>query len=335
MSRLLQWLLLSLLFLATPFQAAQGRSVTFERVSINGEAYIRLGDWAKASSLDLVWVKANKMVRLASGNLGVVLTGDSKLLLVNGIGVWLCHPVFVRDGNVLVSALDLKSTIVPLFNPPRSGKTIRTIALDPGHGGRDRGYYKGSLFEKNLTLLLAQELRSQLSKAGLKVVLTRNTDSYIERTDRPAIASQNKADLFVSLHFNSAGEAGSSPSGVESYCATPVGARSTNVQGNGGNTGPVPGNLFNGQNMVLAYLIQRSLVKNLGWEDRGVRRARWEVLCQSEMPATLIEAGFLSNTLEGNRIADPVWRRKIAKAIAEGILSYKRSVESGSSSKSK
>jgi N-acetylmuramoyl-L-alanine amidase len=323
-----QWLIVLLLLLAAPIGAAAGKATAFASVSINGNAYLQVGDWAKANQLDLTWMRPGKTAKLANNNLSVVLTDDSKLLLVGGVGVWLSYPVVMREGKVFLSLVDLKATVVPLFSPPRHPKTVRTIALDPGHGGRDRGYYKGSLFEKNLTLLLALEVRTQLVKAGFKVVLTRTTDVQVERADRPALAQARQADLFVSLHFNSAGEAGTEPHGVETYCATPVGARSTNVQGNSGNTGPAPGNIYNGQNLVLAYLLQRSLVKSLGWEDRGVRRARWEVLCQAEMPAALIEAGFLSNPQEGNRIADPIYRRRMAKAIAEGILAYKRSVES-------
>ena len=333
MSGFVKLLLALLLLLAVPIGAAPGKATAFERVTINGNPYVRVGDWAKASQLDLTWMRLGKTAKLANQNVSVVLTDDSKLMLVNGVGVWTSYPVVMRDGKVFISTVDLKAAVVPLFSPPRHPTTIRTVALDPGHGGRDRGFYKGSLFEKNLTLMLAQEVRTQLVKSGLKVVLTRTTDTYVERADRPALAHERQADLFVSLHFNSAGEAGTEPHGVETYCASPVGTRSTNVRGNSGNTGPVPGNLFNGQNLVLAYLLQRSLVKSLGWEDRGVRRARWEVLCQAEMPAALVEAGFLSNPQEGSRIADPVYRRKMAKAIAEGILAYKRSVEPRSTSR--
>lgn len=327
MSGAVRWLLVSLLLLAAATFAAPVSAEAFERLDFGGQKYLRMGDWAKANQLDLAWPQLGKRVKISNRNLNVVLTADSKLMLVSGVGVWLSYPVVVRDGKCFVALVDLKTAVVPLFSPPRHPTTIRTIALDPGHGGRDRGFSKGSRFEKNLTLLLAQEVRDQLTKAGLKVVLTRATDDYVELPDRPVLARQRKADLLISLHFNSAGEGGAEAHGAETYCLTPVGARSTNVQGNGGNTGPSPGNLCNDRNLVLAYLLQRSLVKNLGVEDRAVRRARFEVLCSAEMPAALVEGGFLSNPQESNRIADPVYRRKMAKAIAEGVLAYKRSVE--------
>ena len=322
-----RWLLLTLLLLATATFAAPVSVDGFERLDFGGQKYVRVGDWARASQLDLAWLQPGKTVKVFNSNLNVVLTGDSKLMLVSGVGVWLSYPIVVRDSKAFIALVDLKTAVVPLFSPPRHPTAIRTIALDPGHGGRDRGFYKGSRFEKNLTLLLAQEVRDQLTKAGFKVILTRTSDVYVERPDRPGLAHERKADLFLSLHFNSAGEGSAEAHGAETYCLTPVGARSTNVQGDGGNTGPSPGNLCNDRNLVLAYLLQRSLVKNLGVEDRAVRRARFEVLRLAEMPAALVEGGFLSNALEGNRIADPVYRRKMAKAIVEGILAYKRSVE--------
>jgi N-acetylmuramoyl-L-alanine amidase len=75
---------------------------------------------------------------------------------------------------------------------------------------------------------------------------------------------------------------------------------------------------------MLGYLVQRSLIRNLAMEDRGVRRARWEVLREAKMPAVLVEGGFMSHAREGQRIYDPVFRRKQAKAIADAIVSYKQ-----------
>src|SRR5205085_2454476 len=98
----------------------------------------------------------------------------------------------------------LDETLAPVLSPPanRPGGKVRTICLDPGHGGRDPGNQTGGHDEKNYTLLLAREVRDQLSAAGFKVVLTRTTDTKIELPDRPAVAKRAAADLFVSLHFN-------------------------------------------------------------------------------------------------------------------------------------
>jgi N-acetylmuramoyl-L-alanine amidase len=79
--------------------------------------------------------------------------------------------------------------------------------------------------------------------------------------------------------------------------------------------------------MFLAYLLQRTLTKNLGVEDRGVHRARYAVLRDAVMPAVLIEGGFMSHPSEGKKIFDPAYRRQMAKAIVDGILAYKQAVE--------
>ncbi len=300
-----------------------------ERISAAGHEYVRVRDWAQANGLTTTWLQAGKAVRVANGAGNVVLTGDSRTAVVNGIGVWLSFPVLMRESQGFVALADLKTALVPLLFPSKGAGRIRLIALDPGHGGKDKGFFHGSQFEKNYTLALAQEVRKQLLLAGQEATLTRSTDTFVELGERPDIAKRRRADLFVSLHFNSAGEAGNEAQGVEVYCATPVGASSTNARGEGANHGPVLGNLYNDRSVLLAWQLQKVLVTRLGMEDRGVRRARFQVLCEAAMPAVLIEGGFLSHPAERRRIADASFRRRMAKAVVEGILAYKRTVELG------
>jgi N-acetylmuramoyl-L-alanine amidase len=111
------------------------------------------------------------------------------------------------------------------------------------------------------------------------------------------------------------------------YSLTPARASSTNAGGEGADTGPCPGNRHDSANMLLAYQLQRSLVRNLGSEDRAVRRARFAVLRTAQMPAVLIEAGFLSHPVEAKRIYSAEYRRKLAQAIVNGVLAYQRIVE--------
>src|SRR5262249_28185273 len=154
---------------------------------------------------------------------------------INGVGVWLVLPVANRGGSVYVSRLDVQRTLQPLLAPPRNRTEtkIRTICLDPGHGGRDSGNQAGGNPEKKHTLLLAKAVRDQLSRAGLKVLLTRTQDYYVDRAARPEQARRAGADLFVSLHFNSADNSRDTVKGAEVYCLTPVGASSTNARGEG------------------------------------------------------------------------------------------------------
>ena len=203
-----------------------------------------------------------------------------------------------------------------------------TICLDPGHGGKDTGNHVGFGFfghsEKTYTLALALELRDQLRRAGFKVVLTRSSDNFVELPARPAVANRSGADLFVSLHFNAAQAGKNEVSGPETYCITPVGAASSNAQGEGGNYGITTANRFENQSLLLAYRMERSLVQNLGVTDRGVRRARFAVLRDAAMPAILIEGGYMTHPTEGKRIFDAAYRRQMAAAIVKGILAYQK-----------
>jgi N-acetylmuramoyl-L-alanine amidase len=222
----------------------------------------------------------------------------------------------------------LEKTFGPVLYPPanKSGFKINTICLDAGHGGKDMGEHVGGIEEKKYTLLLAKELQYQLIRAGFKVVMTRTTDSALELSDRTGIARQRKAELFLSLHFNSSPADRNEVRGVETYALTPAGATSSNAQGEG-DTRWLSANGNDEKNMLLAFQVQKSLLRGLGAEDRSVKRARFQVLREASMPAVLIEGGFLSHPDEQRKILDPNYRRQMARAITDGILAYKKLVK--------
>jgi N-acetylmuramoyl-L-alanine amidase len=310
---------------------AQASPHTGEPARVAGPASVRLTDWAKANDLEVHWLKQDETVQLANHGSTVVLTLDSREAQINGVRVWLSYPVVAQNGALRLARLDVDTTLRPLLSPPkaRPGAKVRTICLDPGHGGKDPGNEVGSNQEKHYTLLLAREVRAQLARAGLKAGLTRSGDTFLELPDRPELAKCRKADLFVSLHFNAADASRSTVQGAEVYCMTPPGASSTNARGEGSGAARSPGNRHNDQNLLLAYQVQKALTHNLGAEDRGVRRARFAVLRDAVMPAILVEAGFMSHPSEGRLILTAAYRQKIARAIVEGLLAYKRAVEQG------
>jgi len=311
---------------AAPVQSASGKA---EQVQFSGRPYVRLGGWARANEFAVRWRERDRSLLLSNRLARVVFNLDPRLdcrrAAINGIEVWLAFPILSRNGATYISQLDLEDTLAPVLSPHANppGLKLKTICLDPGHGGNDPGYLLASREEKDYTLQLAQELRDQLKRLGFNVVLTRSTDVKVPLDGRPELARKRGADLFVSLHFNSAGLHHPEVDGTEVYCLTPDGAFSTNAGGEG-NPRWCAGNRHNENNMLLAYQIQKALVKNLAVDDRGVKRARYEVLREATMPAVLIEAGFMSNPAERRKIFDPAYRRQMAQAIAEGILAYKR-----------
>ncbi len=308
---------------------AQGALSKLPRVEAFGREYVRLEDWAAASGYQMKWLNRGQDVQVTSRWSTLTFSADSRRMTLNGADLWLSVPVAVRNGSALIAPVDLSSAIHPVLFPAKNagGARITTICLDPGHGGKDPGNRDGQQQEKKHTLLLAQDIKELLTKAGLKVKMTRSSDAFVELPTRPEIARQARADLFLSLHFNSAEGNGGGARGVETYCLTPPRQSSTNARGEGAGTGAYPGNAYDRKNTLLAWLIQKALTKELAVEDRGVKRARFAVLRSAEMPAVLIEGGFMSHPGEARKIYDPAFRRQMAQAIVNGVLAYKKLVE--------
>lgn len=293
--------------------------------------YLDLEAWSRANRLQIFWLKRNSELLLVNQQHRFHCTVDSRKADLDGVSVWLSEPIALRAKRPQIAPIDIQMLLQPLLFPVKTAANhrVRTIALDSGHGGKDPGNeaQEGKFQEKKFTLLLAGDVGKQLEEAGFKVVLTRPTDAFVELPDRPKLAERAHADLFISLHFNSAPPIRSPVSGVEIYCLTPPGALSTNLKGDTPNSTVFPGNRANAQNVLLAYEIQKAIVHRLPVEDRGVRRARLAVLRTAEMPAVLIEAGFMSAPSELKKIADPTYRHRMAAAIAEGIQGYVRLVQ--------
>ncbi len=297
-------------------------------VRLSGGSYIRISDWAEAIRFETKWLQKGRSLEATSRWSRLIFNIGSAKAEMNGVRLWLSRAPRIWKGAAYISRLDLEKTIMPVLHPPTApADPIATVCLDPGHGGSDPGNSEGRHREKNLTLELAKSVRQKLEAAGLKVVMTRDTDRGLKLNSRPAVALQHKADLFISIHFNSAPGAGRSAKGPEIYCLTPPGAASTNAGGRGATSIAYPGNRNDRENALLAHQIQRALVNADAPRDRGIKRARFAVLRNAAMPAVLIEAGFMSNQTDLRNLTSPTHREKMARAIADGILGYKRTIE--------
>jgi N-acetylmuramoyl-L-alanine amidase len=298
-------------------------------VRFNGQDYVPIADWARSEHLDGHWLKSGDTYEAANRTTRLVFEVNSDYVQVNGTYVAFSFPVADQKGTALVAQFDIDHTILPLLHPSRYVKSdpIKTICLDPGHGGRDTGNIFQGHDEKTYTLLLAFDLRDELEKDGFKVILTRTRDKYVSLSDRPAFAYKHHADLFVSLHFNATRVDRAHVEGPESYCITPAGARSTNAHDEGSNLGATLGNRNENNSLWLAYEVEKSLVQRLHLVDRGVRRARFEVLRDARMPAILVESGYMTNPEEGKKIYTPAYRHELAREIAKGILAYQKLTE--------
>jgi N-acetylmuramoyl-L-alanine amidase len=173
------------------------------------------------------------------------------------------------------------------------------VVIDPGHGGIDRGGILGQrLAEKVFTLDTAKRVARILqANGGIEVVMTRNDDRFVSLAERTNIANQYRGRdaVFVSIHYNATLR--ESAYGIETY-------------------------YNNTRAYRLAALVHPRVVQAMDTISRGIRQRGYRVLRNNRLPAILVECGFLTNHVEGQRASDPNYRQRIARAIASGILRY-------------
>jgi N-acetylmuramoyl-L-alanine amidase len=316
--------IVSLLLLAAWAADARVSTQRLGRIQISGSDYVRVDEWAAAEGLSGKWNRSSGTITLVGASSRIDLTVGSRRTEISGVTVWLSLPVVNHGGGALISAVDAGTTIGAILFPKKGEGRLQKICLDPGHGGKDKGEIDGHRFEKDYALLLAQEVAVLLKNNGINVVLTRKNDTLIDLPARPLIAKRADADLFVSLHYNSAGH---DVRGVSVYCLAPAGMNSSDE---GGGKAPflhMAGNAHDEQNAFLAYELQKSITAHTTLQDRGVKRARFEVLREATVPAVLIEGGFMSNPADAKNIYDSAFRKRMAQAITDGLLAYKRAAD--------
>jgi len=314
---------LALVAFASPIWAAPQK---LEKTSIGNVDYISLSDWSTRHRYEIHKSRAGEGVELVHEKSRLIFEKDSNFGSVNGVNVVLSWPVAVRNGSAYIASLDAHTILDPIIFPVSLERSkITTICLDAGHGGKDPGTQDGPNQEKRQTLLLAQEVARELKGLGFKVVQTRTRDKFVDKPDRAETANRKGADLFVSFHFNSSADR--SVSGIETYCLTPPGAISSNSQEEGSTGVSAAGNANDRQNMLFAYHIQHALVHELRVPDRGIHLARFAVLKPLLMPGVLVEGGFMSNPSESRRLSDAQYRKKVARAVSDGIEGFCRAVE--------
>ncbi|MDI6816861.1 MAG: N-acetylmuramoyl-L-alanine amidase [Actinomycetota bacterium] len=199
----------------------------------------------------------------------------------------------------------LNADLTPPEEPPAPEDDGRLIvALDAGHGGKDPGAVAKSngLKEKDVNLAVALKVRDLLKSAGIEVVMTRETDVFLELSQRATTANNANADVFISIHHNSSVNNALDGTAVYSHPNSQEGAR-------------------------LAKIIQDELVKAFGWagvkgKDDGIKTADFKVLRETLMPAVLCESAFLSNADEAALLATDEFRQKEAEGIFKGIAKY-------------
>ena len=218
----------------------------------------------------------------------------------------------------------------------------KTIVIDPGHGGTDPGAVNGSLKEKTAVLGVAKKLGEILKSRGYKVYFTRSTDVFINLRSRTKFANDKMADLFVSIHANAAPNAAKAKSmhGIETFFLSPARSeRSKNAAALENKSDIEEMNYFSQQTFLnvlnrekiiasnkLGIDIQKEILasarKVYAASDGSVREAPFWVLVGALMPAVLVEIGYITHPVEGEKLFNEAYQKALANGIANGIDGY-------------
>lgn len=177
--------------------------------------------------------------------------------------------------------------------PKNSGK--KSVVLDAGHGGSDYGAIRAGINEKDINLDIVKKVQSILASKGVSVAMTRNTDDFISLPDRTIFTANSCPDIFVSVHVNSSSK--QEISGIETH-------------------------YYHENSMELAQTIHSCLISEVKTNDRGLFKSKFYVINHTDVPAILVEIGFLSNNEERADLVSELRKQQTAKAIADGIIKY-------------
>lgn len=294
-----------------------------------GRDYVPLHQVAEFYGFTSPLLPVNNMIGLDSTKAQVQVTLNSREIEINGVKHWLAFPVYADGDRMLVSRLDLAKIIEPSLRPEciPDLRPVKTVVLDPGHGGTDRGAISIFGNEKDFALDVCLRARKILLGRGYQVQMTRTNDVFIPLEERPKVANRIPDSIFVSVHFNASSQNGLA-SGFEVFSITPRGAPSTDEeQLSLRDIRSEPGNVIDVPSGALATCVYHSLLGNVPEGDRGIKHARFAVIRLATVPAILIEGGFLSSRSDSSLVGAAAWRQKLAEAIADGIDSYKNLAE--------
>jgi N-acetylmuramoyl-L-alanine amidase len=270
-----------------------------------------------------------KKLLLDNGKHQIELSLGDRLAVIDGVNQWLGFPVEADGEKLIVSRIDLSKVIEPSMRPELIAGLgpVNTVVLDAGHGGHDKGAVCIFGNEKDFALDVCLRAKKLLEGKGLKVVMTRSDDTFIPLEERPMVANTTAHSVFVAIHFNDA-MGNANASGFEIYSITPQGEPSTADNALSlRDLHREPGNETDTQSLALSLSIYHSMLGNIPQVDRGVKHARFAVIRLAQVPAVLIEGGFVSSDTEARQIATPAYREELAEAVVNGIEGFKTLAE--------
>ena len=358
--RLITVLLLAALLAGCATQAPYfklDQSLTKEIRTFDGGEYISLVKLCGAYGINLNWDDITRKAVIEKKGNSITLMASGDKILLNGAVRKLDRPVIMAGGAVYVPVSFARNNLgylvdsyTPESVPEEAVKSfaIKTIVLDPGHGGKDAGAVGRRLRirEKDLNLRVAMRVKSILEENGIRVIMTRDDNTFIPLPERARIANKSGADLFVSLHINASRS--KNMNGFECYYLSEAlddNSRALEARENASLKLGDGADAINDSKNVSTTLWDMTLTENRaesvelarsicgavensgGIENRGIKSARFYVLKYSRIPAVLVEMGYISNRVEEAKLKDPQFLERLTNAVASGILRYKNEFE--------
>lgn len=326
----------------------------YPTVSMHDKPYFVLRTMCEAENIAWDYDPLSQVVLLRKDAKEVRLMVGSDIALVGGDVKMLDGPLEIRD-SVIYAPTDCRVYFepavckFPVKEVTAAGGYLRPVnfvMLDPGHGGKDPGAIgRGGLKEKSVVLDVVEKVHVELERCGLRTEVTRSSDIFVPLAERAGFANTKKADLFVSIHANA--NHSRWIEGFEVYYLTEAvdddaralaAAEDAPAEMNEDDWRSallsLKATLWDmiytenrRESIELAYALSRSVSKKLNLKLLGVKGAPFAVLKGTRMPAVLVEIGYISNKEGERHLRDADYRRRMAEAIAEGIMEFKRYAE--------
>ncbi len=304
----------------------------------------------KTPKLILKNVKNVKIAQNRIGKVRIVLEDEQKIY----------SNAFIREGTLFISVQKnpnhkivatkpiinkepLTKKPTPKIEQSKLYASSKIIVIDPGHGGKDPGAVGYKKYKEKIAVLkISKTLKTILEAKGYKVYLTRDKDNFIKLSHRTQFANKKGADLFISIHANAShSKTDLSLKGIETFFLSPAKTEKAKRIAAKENKSAVTNLNDMSKNTLLSFLnktkivqsnklaidIQKGMLtqvrkKHKGVRDGGVREAPFWVLVGAQMPAVLIEIGYITNPTEADRLFNPFYQKSLAKGIANGVNNY-------------
>lgn len=283
-----------------------------------------------------------QVVTLSKGSLRAKGLVGSDVVVLNDHKIVLSASL-KKTGSTIIVPGDFKRKVMDqlLQTGAIPSQRFREIVIDPGHGGKDPGARsKSGTEEKTIVLDIAQRLRRNLERNGIKVVMTRTKDDFVSLPKRTEMASQVRADLFISIHANASRFRNAH--GMEIYYLRELDFIERNddqvkenkknffklysIEKNSPDVEHIISDLMyhhkRAESEALASFLTKKTASTMNTLNRGSKTAGFFVLKNTLIPAILVEVGFLSNAGEERLLKSPSYRQKIADGLSRSILEY-------------